>query len=106
MSEKRRWDRLVGGEMSESTIRSSYGPLARLRVSTYTYAAGDKIEGVSRPCAVYVLSGVMDMISGGKSTRLGAEDVFFFDGGEYALLIASMAPVMTVWVWELPATSA
>lgn len=102
MDVKTRWNRKIHGEMSESVIRSIHGAPARARVSSYRYDAGDEIEGTSRPCTVYVMSGSMKLVSHGGTARLEQEDILDFRGGDYLLRIDPAAPAVAVWVWELP----
>jgi hypothetical protein len=102
MDGKTRWNRELHGEMTESLIRSISGAPASVRVSTYQYEAGDEIEGTSRPCTVYVMSGSLEVASEAGAALLEQEDVLAFIGGDYTLRIGRTTPAVVVWVWDLP----
>lgn len=90
------------GEMTESAIRSIHGAPARARVSTYTYDPDDELEGTSRPCTVYVMSGSVELESEGNTAALSHEDVLEFRGGDYLLRVKNNSPAVLVWAWKLP----
>ena len=100
MNGKTHWNRKYG-EMTETHICALHGAPERARVSTYRYDAGDEVEGTSRPCTLYLVSGSMELVSEGDAVQLNKGDVIFFRGGDYVLRISEAIPAVAVWAWEL-----
>ena len=88
--------------MTESAIRAIHNAPEPPRVSRYTYAAGDEIEGTSKRCTGYVLEGGFAFTAEEGTASFEAGDVFVFSGGDYSLKVNVAVTAVVIWAWELP----
>jgi hypothetical protein len=102
MLRKLSWNTSRCGPMTESAIRALHGAPEKARVSTYTYPAGNEVEGTSKQCTAYVLDGRFTFASDGGIASFEPCDVFEFSGGDYSLQIDQGAQAVVVWAWEFP----
>ena len=102
MYSKSRWNGTAHGPLTESAIRVIHNAPERARVSKYTYAAGDEIEGRGKRCVGYVLEGGFAFRAEEGTASFEAGDVFVFGGGNYSLKINVAATAVVIWAWELP----
>ncbi len=98
---KSNWRIDYGNDLSIETLRASYSPPNKFRVSRFRYPAGTTINGSMRAGKCFALSGSFTYIYDNCKVTLNSGEWTALPAGRYRLSVAEDCDAELVLVWEI-----